>query len=769
MKNLVIYVIILIINYFIIKICVFLKSINLLLLKGPTISDDITDSKNGLVKNLNHFLKIVPHDIKRRINNLEFLKKAKNDAEEDKKFIIPKKKVKNSTTGIIITPQIEESDNEEAQKIVECYPELIVESKRNIKKKLLNINAATLIENYFKLNNNLPPKINNNFFLSNFNDQINMLNIWKKNLSEDEQIHSSGSYIINNQSDNHFDSSLTNNLNYSNTESIKEYIILQNQLNYKQTKCLRLFLKPLDNNIEKQILLYLSGDAGTGKSKVISAIQEFFDKTCNANKIFFCAPTGSAAYAINGDTIHRTIKINSYLKNRLSKNVSLSSKSIRLLQSKWKSVQFLVIDEISMISLKLLNNINQNLQLAKNNHLEFGGIHILFVGDFLQLPVVSGLPLYTRMSNEINKFTELEGNNSTNANNAGRNLWINITHSIVLTEQMRQSNDKRFHLLLTNLRNGYINKTLLEEDYKLLKSRIIDHNIFDHNIIDQDLNETKIIVPFNSTREQLNLTYCKRISKKNSKFIYYNDSIDTLIKNDIDNSTTKRVKSLLENLEESHTSNLMKRLPLIENAHYFITHNISTKYGIVNGTEIELINICNVENEVNEIQLNENEKQLNRMPKFLLVKIINSTSKINRFMNGLAYIEPKECIFSVNPLLSSTDTKSVTVKRIQFPMTPANSLTAYKAQGKTIKKLIIDLTSSYGKNSAYSYVALSRAKCLNDILILRNFKKENLIRIIPKDLLVELERLKILETNNDTVDNATTNYEPVLKKRKLII
>ena len=42
----------------------------------------------------------------------------------------------------------------------------------------------------------------------------NMLNIWKKNLSEDEQIHSSGSYIINNQSDNHFDSS-TCELNFN--------------------------------------------------------------------------------------------------------------------------------------------------------------------------------------------------------------------------------------------------------------------------------------------------------------------------------------------------------------------------------------------------------------------------------------------------------------------------------------------------------------------------------------------------------------------------
>ena len=42
--------------------------------------------------------------------------------------------------------------------------------------------------------------------------------------------------------------------------------------------------------------------------------------------------------------------------------------------------------------------------------------------------------------------------------------------------------------------------------------------------------------------------------------------------------------------------NLMTELPLVKGGRYFITHNIITKAGIVNGSEVELIGICTIQN-----------------------------------------------------------------------------------------------------------------------------------------------------------------------------
>ena len=87
------------------------------------------------------------------------------------------------------------------------------------------------------------------------------------------------------------------------------------------------------------------------------------------------------------------------------------------------------------------------------------------------------------------------------------------------------------------------------------------------------------------------------------------------------------------------------------------------------------------------------------------------------------------------------------VKRTQFPLTPAYACTAYKVQGKTLNKVIIDLKyPPTGKlDRAYAYVALSRVKNLNDILILRPFEKKILNTKFSDDYIIECERLLELE------------------------
>src|SRR5205814_4124354 len=120
----------------------------------------------------------------------------------------------------------------------------------------------------------------------------------------------------------------------------------------------------------------------------------------------------------------------------------------------WKDHKYLIIDKVSMMDCKMLVNLNMNLKEAKSQYDDyFGGINIIFMGDFLQLATISHLDVY------INKSSEWED---------GHRLWRSINLVVLLTEQMRQSDDPKFAAALRRIR--FHEPTL--EDIEMLNSRI---------------------------------------------------------------------------------------------------------------------------------------------------------------------------------------------------------------------------------------------------------------------------------------------------------
>ena len=290
-------------------------------------------------------------------------------------------------------------------------------------------------------------------------------------------------------------------------------------LNSKQSEVAKIFTEPLLNHELNPRLVYLTGEGGTGKSQAIIAITEYFRRMGKSDQLLIAALTGSAASLIGGETIHKLIGLNSFGKGRLkSKKVM----NIRKYQKIWENVNYLIIDEISMAGLKLLNEINLNLQLAKNNtDRNFGGINILFVGDFAQLPPVCQKPLYTQIDKNVIK--ELKSNNSNSILNAGRLLWLNLTHCIILTEQIRQNEDLHYAQIVRRLRTRNHTEQTIRADYNILKSRII--STLDP-IITAEWDDAPIIVSRNELRENLNKLKIERYATNNNLSIYYHTAID---------------------------------------------------------------------------------------------------------------------------------------------------------------------------------------------------------------------------------------------------
>ena len=104
-----------------------------------------------------------------------------------------------------------------------------------------------------------------------------------------------------------------------------------------------------------------------------------------------CASTGKAASLIGGRTLH------SYLGIGLGRGSSeewyarlSSAMYLRKTFENLRAVQVIIIDEISMISAEMLDKISEYLQTIRRNTEPFGGVQMIFVGDFAQLPPVNG-------------------------------------------------------------------------------------------------------------------------------------------------------------------------------------------------------------------------------------------------------------------------------------------------------------------------------------------------------------------------------------------
>jgi ATP-dependent DNA helicase PIF1 len=191
--------------------------------------------------------------------------------------------------------------------------------------------------------------------------------------------------------------------------------------------------------------VFITGPGGTGKSFLINEIVK--DAQENHKRVQVCALTGTAAVLLqcNAKTIHSWggIGLGSGDPVALATRISKS----KYKNANWKSVDLLIIDEVSMMSVKLFNLLNLTAQLCRKNTQPFGGIQVLFLGDFFQLP-----PVGSKEEPDTMLFCfESEDWDA---------VFTRENH-IALTEMFRQT-DERYIKILNQLRVGKITTSSCE-------------------------------------------------------------------------------------------------------------------------------------------------------------------------------------------------------------------------------------------------------------------------------------------------------------------
>ncbi len=131
--------------------------------------------------------------------------------------------------------------------------------------------------------------------------------------------------------------------------------------------------------------VFLTGSAGTGKTHILNEYILYL----KSRKIIptIVAPTGIAASHLNGQTIHSYFYLG--IKDSIDDDFISNLLDKKYLQTRFKKLKILIIDEISMVSPNIFCSIDKILRAFKQSEEPFAGIQVVLSGDFFQLPPIS--------------------------------------------------------------------------------------------------------------------------------------------------------------------------------------------------------------------------------------------------------------------------------------------------------------------------------------------------------------------------------------------
>ena len=216
--------------------------------------------------------------------------------------------------------------------------------------------------------------------------------------------------------------------------------------------------------------VFLTGSAGAGKTYVLNQYIDYLKE--RKVGVAITASTGIAATHINGQTIHSWSGMG--IKNSIT-NVQLRDLGDKqYLKKNMENVSVLIIDEISMLHKKQLEIVNEILMFFKENIEAFGGVQVVFSGDFFQLP-----PISKEEEPDTEKFCFMS------------RAWVEAKLTVCyLTQQFRQ-NDLDFNMILNQIRTRSLTKNAIAALEETMYNRLsIATKLYTHNAdVDRINNE----------------------------------------------------------------------------------------------------------------------------------------------------------------------------------------------------------------------------------------------------------------------------------------
>lgn len=512
-------------------------------------------------------------------------------------------------------------------------------------------------------------------------------------------------------------------------------------LNTEQERAFRIVANHAVTETEDQLLMYLGGMAGTGKSQVIKALMHFFTVRKETYRFMTMAPTGSAAALISGSTYHSILGINEFKPGD-------SVSSLTKVRTKLDKTDLILLDEISMVDCESLYNISAQLCLAMDvKDKPFGGMNIILAGDFAQLPPPGGKPpLYSETVG-----TTLHKTNSHRIQKAtlGKALWHQFTTCVILRENMRQkqqsSEDTKFRTMLENLRY----KACTAEDIEFLTTRIAGRNPTSPVVSHPNFRDVSVITSFNVHRDKINELGKLRFAAETGqelKTFYSRDTwkgvddtdrtvkirrkkkvIDPLRTSD---DITMALQSAVWNVPPALTENHPGKLELCLGMPIMIKRNEATECCVTNGAEGTIAGWKSV-------KLGEKYDVLQTV----FVKLTNPPTTVQ--LEGLPQNVVPVSKQSVDIRCELPNGTVLSIARDQVPIIGNFAMTDFASQGRTRPYNVVDPHNCRGHQSLYT--CLSRSATADGTLLIQGFDRRKMTGGMSGYLRQEFRSLEILD------------------------
>jgi ATP-dependent DNA helicase PIF1 len=399
--------------------------------------------------------------------------------------------------------------------------------------------------------------------------------------------------------------------------------------------------------------IFITGPGGTGKTALIRHIQKDAYRKCIDIQV--CALTGCAAVLLEckAKTVHSWAGIG--LGNGSIDQVVTKIMKNRYLRATWKGTDILIIDEVSMMSLKIFEMLDAIGKAVRKSQKPFGGIQMIFSGDFYQLP-----PVGNKDEPDTTKFCFESA------------LWFQtfkLEHHISLKKIFRQ-NDPIYQRILNQIREGRLKRS---------SNEALLHNVGKEIPADCPIRPTKLF-PTRNKVDYINVSEMNNLTTKEYEYkVKYHS--------DLAMSAQERIRRMGYTKEQIQTE-LM-----------FLQSNLRCEEIVKLKVGAQVMCIVNIQLDNGDILCNGAQG--------IVTDVSPQGMPVVKYKNGYQmtmspHIWPSELIPGIGVS--------------QVPLILAWALTIHKAQGSTLDIAEVDAGSGIFE-CGQTYVALSRVKSLEGLYL----------------------------------------------------
>ena len=397
----------------------------------------------------------------------------------------------------------------------------------------------------------------------------------------------------------------------------------------------------------------ITGTAGSGKSYLNNAIKALLGNTC-----ILTGTTGLAGYNIEGSTLHSALQLP--VRNH---NNDLQGTSLQRLQLRFSGKHYLITDEMSMLGQRTLAWVDKRLRQATGKlYQPLGGISIMLLGDFGQLPPVGDKPIYASLSQSSSLLAQ-----------HGHSIYGLFETVVMLSENIRQAGSnpeaEEFRAILLRLRDGQTT----QDDWMTLCQRTPQHvNMNDFTEAPRLCFDKLSVARYNFEKLKSLGVPIARISAIHS------------------GRNAKTAKS-------DGADGLDAMIFLARGAAVMLTCNLWQEFGLCNGATV-----------VVEDLLFHPDHPPPCLPIAALVQFPNYT--------GPACLPTNPKTVPIPPHVFEWESDGQRLSRQQLPLRLRYATTIHKSQGQTLPQVVVDLGTAE-KVSGCSFVAISRVRSLQNLVL----------------------------------------------------